>query len=127
MNSLIQNALAAYVSHRHYDQHLKQLRHQLQRLKQQYYQYLSARLSEDCHVHYYPSGYFLWISLPPNVDSTLLYQTMLSHNISIAPSSLFSRSGSQHHIRLNCSFELDNKMRVGLDILIATIKELQSN
>ncbi|MCL0301542.1 aminotransferase class I/II-fold pyridoxal phosphate-dependent enzyme, partial [Escherichia coli] len=45
VNSFIQNALVDYLSHRHYEKHLKTLRNTLKRLKNQYYTYLSEHLS----------------------------------------------------------------------------------
>ena len=40
VNSFIQNALVEYLSHRHYEKHLKTLRSTLQRYKKQYFNYL---------------------------------------------------------------------------------------
>lgn len=122
VNSFIQNALVEYLSHRHYEKHLKTLRSTLQRYKKQYFNYLKTHLPEQCHVNYYPSGYFLWIELPEQVDSNEIYQHMLEHSVSVAPSSLFNISNQQNHfIRMNCSFEMNEKIQNALNQLIHII------
>lgn len=124
VNSFIQNALADYLTHRHYEKHLKSLRNTLKRLKNQYYQYLIKALPEDCQVSYYPSGYFLWITLPEHIDSSHIYEKLILNDIGVAPSILFYRKNKkQNHIRINCSFEMNDEMIKKLDILIAQISE----
>jgi len=124
VNSFIQNALADYLTHRHYEKHLKSLRNTLKRLKNQYYQYLIKALPEDCQVSYYPSGYFLWITLPEQIDSSCIYEKMILNDIGVAPSILFYRKNKkQNHIRINCSFEINDEMIKKLDLLIAQISE----
>lgn len=124
VNSFIQNALADYLTHRHYEKHLKSLRNTLKRLKNQYYQYLIKALPEDCQVSYYPSGYFLWITLPEHIDSSHVYEKLILNDIGVAPSILFYRKNKkQNHIRINCSFEMNDEMIKKLDILIAQISE----
>ncbi|CAM2956435.1 PLP-dependent aminotransferase family protein [Acinetobacter celticus] len=128
VNSFIQNALAEYLSHRYYEKHLKTLRNTLKRLKNQYYQYLIKNLPDNCQVHYYPSGYFLWITLPAYIDGNRVYHHMLEHKVSIAPGSLFYRSEKiPHHIRINCSFELNDKTQNALDLLTQYIAHYESN
>lgn len=124
VNSFIQNALADYLTHRHYEKHLKNLRNTLKRLKNQYYQYLIKKLPEDCQVSYYPSGYFLWITLPQHIDSSRIYEQMILNDIGVAPSILFYRKNKkQNHIRINCSFEMNDEMINKIDLLIAQISE----
>lgn len=127
VNSFIQNALAEYLFHRHYEKHLKSLRATLKRLKNQYYQYLIKNLPKTCQVHYYPSGYFLWISLPEHVDANLLYHQLLEHKIGIAPGSLFYQMNAiPHHIRINCSFELNEHTQAAFEQLIQQITEFKT-
>lgn len=124
VNSFIQNALADYLTHRHYEKHLKNLRNTLKRLKNQYYQYLIKKLPEDCQVSYYPSGYFLWITLPQHIDSSRIYEKMILKDVGVAPSILFYRKNKkQNHIRINCSFEMNDEMINKIDLLIAQISE----
>ncbi len=124
VNPLIQSTLVEYLSHRHYEKHLKSVRKALKRLKKQYYDYLNERLVQHCQVMNYPSGYFLWIELPAHLDSNLLYQKLLNHKISVAPGSLFNATQqNKNAIRINCSFEFTTGITQALDILIAHIQE----
>jgi DNA-binding transcriptional MocR family regulator len=124
-NSFIQNALVEFLSHRHYDKHLKMLRMSLEKNKKMFYQFLKQHLPSECSVHYYPSGYFLWIELPEGIDSMQIYETMLIENISIAPSQLFNANFSKknNYLRLNCSFNLDDKNKFALIQLTELIKK----
>lgn len=124
VNSFIQNALVEYLSHRHYEKHLKTLRSTLQRLKKQYFNYLNAHLPSECTVAYYPSGYFLWIELPEYLDSTLIYQRLLEKNISVAPNILFNAATqNKNHIRINCSFEINTRIQTALELLIDELQQ----
>lgn len=124
VNSFIQNALVEYLSHRHYEKHLKTLRSTLQRYKKQYFNYLKTHLPTQCHVSYYPSGYFLWVELPEHVNSNDIYQNMLEQGISIAPSNLFNMTDQQNNfIRINCSFELNERIIQALDCLATIIQK----
>lgn len=123
VNSFIQNALVEYLSHRHYEKHLKTLRSTLQRFKKQYFNYLKNHLPDSCQIHYYPSGYFLWIELPEQVNSNVIYHTMLEHGVSITPSHLFNITDQNHHfIRINCSFEINERIQNALNLLVEIIQ-----
>lgn len=98
----IQIALADYLKHGAFDKHLRQLR---QKLAQQ-----EAALVTAVERHFPPGtrlarpqgGYFVWLELPPPVDSLLLYQQALAHGISIAPGPIFSAKREfGHFLRLN--------------------------
>lgn len=103
---LIQNALVDFLSHHHYDKHLRHLRTHLEKYKKKFYHFLKQNLPAGCELHYYSSGYFLWMSLPEQCDSFEIYQCMLKEQIGIAPSILFRPENTpQNFIRLNCSYE----------------------
>ena len=115
--------MVEYLSHRHYEKHLKTLRLTLQRYKKQYFNYLKAHLPAQCHVNYYPSGYFLWIELPARVNSNDVYHQMLEKGVSITPSNLFNITNQQNNfIRINCSFELNETFIQALNHLITIIE-----
>ncbi|MBF7683632.1 PLP-dependent aminotransferase family protein [Acinetobacter sp. B5B] len=128
VNPLIQNALVNYLSHRDYDKHLKNLRKTLKSLKNEYYAYLSHKLPSSCTIHYYPSGYFLWITLPKAVSSRYIYEQLIQNNIGIAPSFLFyHKNKEQHHIRLNCSFEINEEIIQAIAILTEKISDVYTH
>ena len=124
VNSFIQNALVEYLSHRHYEKHLKTLRSNLQRIKKQYFNQLKKQLPHSCKIHYFPAGYFLWIELPELVNSHDLYLDLLEQGVSVTPSSLFNMADQNtHFIRINCSFELNERIQNALNLLSQTIEE----
>ena len=96
----------------------------MKRLKLRYYQYLSTHLPDSFKIKLYPSGSFLWISLPKYLNSHLIYQQLLEQNIGVAPGTLFYQIEKEyHHIRINCSFEIDENIEIALNQLIQHLKE----
>jgi DNA-binding transcriptional MocR family regulator len=98
----VQIALADYLKHGAYDKHLRQLRRKLGDQE--------AQLVASIERHFPPSvklarphgGYFLWIELPPQVDSLKLHQQALAQGISIAPGPIFSAKREfLNYVRLN--------------------------
>lgn len=122
VNPLIQNALSEYLSHRYYEKHLKTLRKNLNRLKLQYFHFFKENLPENCCIEYFPSGYFLWITLPKNMNSHVIYNKLILQKISVAPSSLFTRNSLSNQIRVNCSFEISENIQYALDQLIQCVQ-----
>lgn len=126
VSPLLQNALVEFISHHHYEKHLRHLRQHLEKYKKKFYQELKARLGSICEIYYYSSGYFLWIELPKQLDAQTLYEQLLQQHISIAPALLFKPDhASQNYIRLNCSFEWNADIEQAVNLLAKTI--LQKN
>lgn len=122
VSPLLQNALVEFISHHHYEKHLRHLRQHLEKYKKKFYQELKARLGSICEIYYYSSGYFLWIELPKEVDAQQLYEQLLQQHISVAPALLFKpEPTSQHYIRLNCSFEWTANIENAVNLLTETI------
>ncbi len=123
VSPLLQNTLVDFVAHHHYEKHLRSLRRHLNQNKKRFYQELKARLPEDCKIHYYPTGYFLWVELPEDMDSQQLYTDLLEQKISIAPSLLFRpKHAVQNFIRLNCSFEWTDELARAVEQIIDQIE-----
>jgi DNA-binding transcriptional MocR family regulator len=58
-------------------------------------------------------GFILWLELPEQFDSLVLYEEALAHNIQIAPGVIFSPGGNYRNcLRLSCglpwSIEIDS-------------------
>ncbi len=124
VSPLVQNALADFLSHHHYEKHLRHLRQRLAQYKQVFYDYLAQHLPEDCQIHFFASGYFLWIELAPNCNSFKIYESLLKQNIGIAPSVLFRlEKNTQNYIRLNCSFEWNDTIEVAMQQLCISIQQ----
>ena len=124
VSPLLQNTLVEFISHHHYEKHLRQLRYNLEKYKKKFYQELKNRLAPTCKIYYYSSGYFLWIELPNGLDGQVLYEQLIQKGISIAPALLFKPDhASQHYMRLNCSFEWTTEIQNAVNLLADTIQQ----
>lgn len=113
-----QLGLARYLEQGGFDKHLRKLR---QTLAQQHAQV--ERIVKNC----FPrgscairplGGYFLWVELPPGVDSIDLHHQALQQDISIAPGPIFSaRRDYRNCVRLNYGHALDKKGEQALELL----------
>jgi DNA-binding transcriptional MocR family regulator len=61
-------------------------------------------------------GFILWLELPEQFDSLVLYEEALAHNIQIAPGVIFSPAGNYRNcLRLSCglpwSSQIDRAMQ----------------
>ncbi|MFK8259625.1 PLP-dependent aminotransferase family protein [Erwinia sp. AnSW2-5] len=88
----MQQALATYLGTRSYDRHLRRLRQILEQRKNLARQVLKRYLPAGAQINDSLGGYFLWVELPKQVNTTELYYRALHNNISIAPGKMFSSS-----------------------------------
>lgn len=103
--SIPQMAIAEYLEHDGYEHHLRHVR-------KIYAQ--QANLMRATVMRFFPEGtrtsqpmggYVLWVELPPQIDSMLLYQLALQKRITIGPGAMFSATNSyRNFIRLNYSY-----------------------
>lgn len=121
----IQLALANYLSTRSYDSHLRKLRQTLEQRKNHARQVLRHWLPDAAKINESQGGYFLWIELPRQVNTTELYYRALQHNISIAPGKMFS-SGEQYanYFRFNTSWEGHAAQEAAIETLGKLIAEM---
>lgn len=102
----MQLALANYLGTHSYDSHLRRLRQLLEQRKTQARASLKRHLPAAARINDSQGGYFLWIELPRQLNTTDLYYRALQQNISIAPGEMFS-SGEQYanYFRFNTAWE----------------------
>jgi len=101
--SLTQMAVAEFLQNGGYDHHLRRIR--------RFYAAHMQRMTEAV-TRYFPigtkltrptGGMCLWIELPSNVDSLVVYHRAMAVKITTAPGSIFSAKQSfKNFIRLNC-------------------------
>ncbi|MCG6381953.1 PLP-dependent aminotransferase family protein, partial [Vibrio fluvialis] len=120
----VQMTLVHYLTSRNYESHLKQLRKKLFERKSKMTVLLSELLPEAVKVLSQSGGYFIWLELPKHIDALQIYREALKGNISIAPGKMFSLTEQYDHcIRLNASFELNDKYVHALNLLANIIRE----
>ncbi len=120
-----QLAIASFLANGGYDRHLRQLRRcyseQVMQMTQAIYDYFPPETKVSRPV----GGHVLWVELPPEFDSMLLYEQAYQHKISIAPGSMFSASGAyQNCFRLNCGLPWSNELEQAMKTLGNLIKKL---
>ncbi|PSW10506.1 GntR family transcriptional regulator [Photobacterium rosenbergii] len=103
-----QHAIVSYIKEGIYDSHLRQLRRTLLARQQTMREAIQRLFPVGTTVTKPDGGYFLWVGLPFDVDSSELLALLLErHRISIAPGTLFSLGEQYRHcIRINSSYEL---------------------
>jgi DNA-binding transcriptional MocR family regulator len=121
----MQLALANYLLTRSYDSHLRKLRMLLEQRKNQARQSLKRHLPVEARINDSQGGYFLWVELPRQVNTTELYYRALNNNISIAPGKMFS-SGEQYanYFRFNASWAWGDAQEAAVAILGGLIAEM---
>jgi len=85
-----QEAIARYLGEGGYEYHLRRLRHALQTQQNQMLQAIARHFPPHTRVSRPRGGYFLWLELPPAVDTLELNRQAAAHGISIAPGPMFS-------------------------------------
>ena len=97
-----QAAIADYLQHGGFDRHLRKLRETLETQQQKMLLAIEKYFPSGTRATKPNGGYFLWVELPPQVDSLQLFKLALAQGISIAPGPIFSASRRfRHCIRLN--------------------------
>ena len=98
----VQIALADYLKHGAYENHLRQLRRRLAEQEATLVASIEKHFPLGTRLARPLGGYFLWLELPQQVDTLALHQEALARGISIAPGPIFSaKSEFIHHLRLN--------------------------
>jgi len=112
-----QLALAEFLATGGYDHHLRSIRRIYAR---------NISIMTDLIARHFPAGtsmtrprggFILWVELPPDTDSLLIYHRAAEEGISITPGPLFSLSGKfGNYIRLSAAY-LDEKVERAIETL----------
>lgn len=89
-NVPVQIALADYLKHGGYENHLRHLRRTLANQEASLTAAVEQHFPAGTRLARPQGGYFLWLELPRRVDTLLLHQQALAQGISIAPGPIFS-------------------------------------
>jgi DNA-binding transcriptional MocR family regulator len=101
--SVSQMAVAAYLENGGYDRHLRHIRQQYQANLSAFQLAIQRYFPEGTQITRPQGGFILWISLPREVDTLVLFNQALEQGIAIAPGVVFSNSDQFNHcLRLNC-------------------------
>lgn len=103
-----QLAVAAFLEGRAWDRHLGRLRSRLRTQVAEYLAFLGERLPPGSGLAPPGGGCLLWVSLPPGVDGSAVFEAAAREGILVAPGELFSASPFHRgFLRLNAGRPLD--------------------
>lgn len=106
-----QLALADYLATGAYERHLRRLRERLAASRDAMLAAIDAHFPDGTRVTRPDGGYFLWVELPPGIDTRTLQQAALAQDISLAPGALFSaRDDFAACLRLNYGHPDDDRV-----------------
>ena len=98
----VQIALADYLKHGAFENHLRQLRRKLAEQEAGLVAAVERHFPEGTRLARPRGGYFLWLELPRQVDTLRLHQQALARGISTAPGPIFSAKREfGQYLRLN--------------------------
>ena len=74
----------------------------------------------------YPEGgLFLWLTLPPELDTVAMYDEALAAGVAYVAGSFFYTDGSHHNtMRMNYSFVAEEKMEPGVKLLAQLVQKI---
>ena len=69
-------------------------------------------------------GLFLWVSLPPHIDTDELFFDAIEHKVAFVPGDQFYGENPEHnHMRINFSFVSKDQLAVAVERLAKCIKK----
>ncbi len=92
-NSLSEMVVAEYLAGGGYDRHLRKLVDSYRQTVRQMVAAIRDCFPAGCSVSQPAGGYLIWVRLPASINTWMLYQEALRHNISILPGHLCSAGG----------------------------------
>jgi len=115
-NPITQRVLAEYLESGAYERHIRALRRTYER---------QVASMQDAVSRYFPAatrfsqpqgGFVLWVELPEEIDTALLYEKAIADGVAFVPGELFSPSGMYRNcLRINCgnphSAEIEDAVR----------------
>lgn len=116
--ALPQAALGQFLCSGGYDSHLRRLRRVFGDSVDR-----ATRVIEHCfptgtRVSRPAGGFVLWVELPREIDSRVLLDQALRHNICFTPGDVFSATGRYGHcLRLSCGHGWDDRIAAGLRVI----------
>lgn len=88
--TVIHEAVGNFLMNGRYDNHLRSLRKTLQENYHHYAAAIAAYFPEGTKISRPQGGLALWVELPKEIDTTLLYNYALKNGISIGPGRMFT-------------------------------------
>ena len=117
-----QAALADYLKHGGFENHLRHLRAKLASQEAAMVDHIERTFPESTRLARPRGGYFLWLELP-GLDALALHRRALDRGISIAPGPIFSAKREfRNAIRLNCGHPWSSRIEEAMETLAGLMR-----
>ena len=122
--SIPQLAIAAYLEEGGYERHLRNLRRVYRENLARAIDAIGRHFPRGSRATRPRGGQVIWVQLPVGVSTSLLYEQLREHKISLAPGDLFSASGRYGNcLRLNLALKYNDRV----DQAMRTIGQLAAS
>lgn len=120
---LYQEVVADFMEHGRYEHHLRGLRNTLYSNYLKFQSAIEKYFPENTKISKPQGGFVLWLELDPKIDTAILYDIAIQHNISFAPGRMFTQHEQFNNcLRLNYAIKWDEKVEASLKKLGQLIK-----
>jgi len=103
-NVVMEHALADLLQRGSYETHMRRLRTRLTERLGQAREQIARDFPAGTRVSNPPSGYSLWVELPPTLDSMALFERCVARGVTFGPGPLFTATNRYRHgLRLSFS------------------------
>ena len=120
---LYQEVVADFMEHGRYEHHLRGLRNTLYSNYLKFQSAIEKYFPENTKISKPQGGFVLWLELDPKIDTAILYDIAIQHNISFAPGRMFTQHEQFNNcMRLNYAIKWDEKVEASLKKLGQLIK-----
>ena len=124
-----QKLLAEFMEQGLYREGVQTIREQNQKKAALMCGYLDRLKAFDVTYEAPKGGVYIWCSLPGCMDSRDVARLCMKRGVSVIPGDVFypNRNGGFHQLRLNFSFETEERIHEGMGIFCSVIEELFKN
>ncbi len=125
--SIVHEAVGNFLRTGRYEHHLRQLRRRLQENAQQYVQAIAVYFPEGTKISRPQGGLALWLELPKEIDTAILYDLAMKQQISFGPGRMFTLQNQfDNCMRLCIGLPWSEKLRLKLRTIGNLVKALQA-
>lgn len=122
---ILQAAIAEFLERGHFDEHVTTVREFYRKRIAAVCEMLEAALPAEAPFTRPGGGLFIWIDLPPHVDTTVLYQELRREGVLISPGDLFQPlPGGRNGLRLCVGGETEQRLRKGVALVGKHLKRV---
>lgn len=122
-----QLAISEFLQGGHYEPHLRRMRSQYQRNRDQMLDWIMRYFPEGTRISRPQGGFMLWIELAEDFDTMRLNRALLEHKVQIAVGSIFSASGKYRNcLRMNFASRPTPRIEAAVRTVGEVIKQLMA-